>query len=486
MPLSEPDTAAAPPDAGEASHRTKGLLRLTMACNERCPFCNVPAEDYDKLTPPEDETLAELQQFLDAGAQTLTISGGEPTLLRKRLLRLVARAREGGVRFVEIQTNATLIDDRYAEQLAEAGVTSAFVSLLSHVPEHHDALAGLDGAFPKCLRGIDALLDHGIRVTLNPVTASLTEELVADFVDFVAERLPRVTFISMSAVQPHGRARHDVSGLLPDYAVLGRTIRQARVRAEAHGIDLVNPYCGLPLCVGWSDDPEQSVEAIEAQGGGWQRTPGLDNLGNKRHGAPCHRCAVRTRCGGAWHAYWDVRGGSGIHAPVEVVEPWTADGPAAQVQVVSPGGPTAGALAHADSTTASTVWLWTDSLAPGDAQRLLDSRVTDLALELHSVDPAWLKPVLKEVQRLVRIGRTLQPQTRLRVWVALRPAEATNPQAILRTGSLAAALGVDGVRLLSADRRWARVAEALGRAQPGLDVAHLPGRPLPAVPPEVA
>ena len=34
-----------PAAATEQSHRTKGLLRLTMACNEQCPFCNVPAED---------------------------------------------------------------------------------------------------------------------------------------------------------------------------------------------------------------------------------------------------------------------------------------------------------------------------------------------------------------------------------------------------------------------------------------------------------
>ena len=136
------DTVADSRPAGEASHRTKGLLRLTMACNERCPFCNVPAEDYPSLTPPAADTEAELQRFLDDGADTLTISGGEPTLLRKRLIPLVERARAGGILYVELQTNAVLIDGAYAQALATAGVTSAFVSFLSHVPELHDTLAG--------------------------------------------------------------------------------------------------------------------------------------------------------------------------------------------------------------------------------------------------------------------------------------------------------------------------------------------------------
>ena len=114
----------------EDNHRTKGLVRLTMACNERCPFCNVPAEDYPKLTPPEAEIAEQLQTFLDTGAQTLTISGGEPTLLRRRLLALVADARAGGIRSIELQTNAVLITPDYASALYTAGLTSAFVSCL--------------------------------------------------------------------------------------------------------------------------------------------------------------------------------------------------------------------------------------------------------------------------------------------------------------------------------------------------------------------
>ena len=51
-----------------------------------------------------------------------------PGMLRKRLLATCARAVAGGIRFIELQTNATLIDATYAQQLAAAGVTSAFVS----------------------------------------------------------------------------------------------------------------------------------------------------------------------------------------------------------------------------------------------------------------------------------------------------------------------------------------------------------------------
>jgi MoaA/NifB/PqqE/SkfB family radical SAM enzyme len=345
----------------EASHRTKGLLRLTMACNERCPFCNVPVEDYATPTPREEATLAEIDAFVASGEQTLTISGGEPTLLRKRLLRVVREARARGVPFVELQTNAVLVDAAYAKELAVAGLTSAFVSLLGINAEDHDALAGLDGAFPRCLAGIDAMLDAGIPVTLNPVIARRTQGRVAEYVRFVAERLPRVRSISLSAVQPHGRARKNTE-LLPDYDVLAASVRQARKVAASAGISLLNPYCGLPRCVGW-EDGQGCVEANEAADGGWRQTPGIENRGDKVHGAPCRRCALRPGCGGAWKAYWEVREGRGLRAPAMLIEPWEGEGPA-QTTVRGFGADPGPALAAA---TTPTVWLWTDRFTPADS-----------------------------------------------------------------------------------------------------------------------
>lgn len=454
--------------AGESSHRTKGLLRLTMACNERCPFCNVPMEDYARPTPTPAETDADLQAFFDDGAETLTISGGEPTLLRKRLLDVIKRARAGGIRWVELQTNAILIDEAYAAALAEAGLTSAFVSLISHVPEHHDALAGLEGAFERCVEGIRQLLAHGVRVTLNPVTARRTQALLPDYVDWVADHLPGVTFLSLSAVQPHGRARAHMDELLPDYDVLGDAIRRARARAGARGIDVINPYCGLPLCVGWADDLSRCVEAFEAVRGGWRDTPGIENVGDKRHGPPCASCALRTRCGGAWHAYWDLRGGQGLAPPVAVVAPWEPGARGAAAQVVLQDGDDFGVLL---GEQAPTRWWHTRALRPADVPGLVDSAITDVAIEVDTVDPHALAPVMQAVRVLAEDGRRRNPQHRLRSWLGIRPAPGMRPEAVARTVGRAAAAGVHAVRILSPDPVWRSLVEALLRARPGLDVA---------------
>ncbi len=436
----------------EPSHRTKGLLRLTMACNERCPFCNVPVEDYAEPTPQEEATMRELEAFVASGEQTLTISGGEPTLLRKRLVRVVRAARARGVPNVEVQTNAVLVDDDYARELAEAGVTSAFVSLLSHVAVHHDALAGLEDAFDKCLRGIDAFLDAGIEVTLNVVVARRTQLLLPGYVRFVARRLPRVKSISLSAVQPHGRAARDAE-LLPDYDLLAPKVREALDVADGCGIRVLNPYCGLPACAGWDDHLAWSVEAIEARQGGWRPTPGIENTGDKIHGPPCKRCTFRPVCGGAWRAYWEARGGAGIQPPSVLVEPWEGSGPDQTVvrRLGQLDEPVAGAT--------PTVWFWTDRLQPGDESLPF----THLALELNAARIA--------VDQL----RLLRNMAGRPVHVGLRVGgDPLDLGAILHVLS---GLGVATVALIGPPQ-WAPMEIALRSAFPRLDVRRVdpPGR----------
>lgn len=434
----------------ESSHRTKGLLRLTMACNERCPFCNVPAEDYPRPTPSEAETLAELDEFVQSGERTLTISGGEPTLLRKRLLRVVREARSRGLDHVELQTNAVLITADYAAALAEAGVTSAFVSLLSHRPEEHDTLAGLEGAFAPCVAGIDAMLDAGITVTLNPVVARSTQALLPDYLRFVVARLPRVRAISLSAVQPHGRAAH-APELLPDYDQLAPMVQEARAVAAEAGLELLNPYCGLPACVGWADALDRSVEAIEARAGGWRITPGIENQGDKAHGPACASCVLRPVCGGAWRAYWALREGRGLVPPAELVEPWSGTGELQSV-VRGFGAPVEATL---QAATTPTVWLWTDRLADRD----LPLPFTHLALE---VDAA--RPDAASLARLGRLGGR-------RVHVGLRLGGT--PVDLLPLARVLAARGVGTITLLGGEV-WERALAPLRAALPGLQFRVLP------------
>jgi hypothetical protein len=283
-------------------------------------------------------------------------------------------------------------------------------------------------------------------VTLNPVIAADTQERVVDYMRFVARRLPAVRAISLSAVQPHGRAADNLD-LLPDYAVLAAQLPLARQVAEAAGITVLNPYCGLPLCVGWSGDLARCVEAAEARDGGWRARPGIDNQGNKSHGAVCRACALRPWCGGAWHAYWRHRDGSGIAPPAQRIPPWRAGAGEARWQSVvrAPGGLSAAGLEALQGCQTPTVWLWTDRLRRADVVPLLTSRCSAVGLEVEpgalvagQAPPDWLRPL----RALLRGGRAVHLAVR-------RPLSEADRTALVALG---ARLGVDGVDVLPARR----------------------------------
>ncbi|MEC7983822.1 MAG: radical SAM protein [Myxococcota bacterium] len=390
----------------EDSHQTKGLIRLTMACNERCPFCNVPMEAYQKLTPSQDEVDIQLQRFIDSGEQTLTISGGEPTLLRKRLLRLIQRAKSAGIPIVELQSNAILIDSEYAQELKSAGLTSAFISLLSDLPSIHDELAGLNGAFERCVRGIRALIDQGIRVTLNPVIAKQSQSRIVQYLHFVHHTFPEIQAISLSAVQPHGRAK-DNHNLMPEYDRLAESVPKAIETAKSLGIKLLNPYCGLPICIGWTSQTEHCVELIEAEAGGEQK-PNILNRGNKSKGNPCQWCVYRTSCGGAWHAYWEHRSGKGIEAPVRMVPPWisVSDNAYQSVRIARD----IQACSKMDTCSVPSLWIVVSEIQLSDWSLLQKMRFSDLVWRF---DPSGMATNLQRFREKIRTMKSLRKRLML-------------------------------------------------------------------------
>jgi pyruvate-formate lyase-activating enzyme len=459
-------------------NRTRGILRLTLACNERCVFCNEPTERYERSSVSPEAVRRQLQAFVRDRADTLTISGGEPTLSQARLLALIRDARRESIPFVVLQTNGVLIDEVYARALADAGLTEGFVSLLSHEPALHDALMGRPGAHAACLAGIDALISAQVAVTLNPVFARTTQTTVADYMDFVARRLGEVRSVSVSVLQPHGRAENQ-DDLLPDYAELGPSIREGLARADHHGLRAINPYCGVPPCVGWDAHLDRCTEALEALGGGLQAVPGIVNQGQKSHGPPCGHCALRPRCGGAWHAYWTLRQGSGIAAPNQRVEPWlrNSDQAPGQRVISAPGGCDIHTWEALDSADTPTVWLWTDRLNPGDAERIGRSPCTDLALELSVHRLASARRTLREARTLIRVDSTSLGAIRTRLHLALRP-RAPRAEGLWVSGvALGAKIRAASVYLLVApSERYAALVTDLNAQHPGMTVTISPAQ----------
>lgn len=134
----------------------------TRRCNLHCMHCYASAtsrEDPGELTT--DEAVRLIDDIAAFGSPTMLFSGGEP-LMRADIFHLAAHAFRRGLRCV-LSTNGTLITDKVARRISEAGFVYVGISL-DGLRSVHDKVRGQKGSFDEALAGIRRCRDIGMKV----------------------------------------------------------------------------------------------------------------------------------------------------------------------------------------------------------------------------------------------------------------------------------------------------------------------------------
>ncbi|WP_220450042.1 cyclophane-forming radical SAM peptide maturase AmcB [Kitasatospora xanthocidica] len=167
------------------------IAQADPLCNLACSYCYLPFKI--RRNPMSDEVAEAVARsaadFASPGAPIdLVWHAGEPTTLGvPRFGRIIApfeELRTEGLLRHFMQTNATLIDDRWCEFLAEhefrIGVSIDGPAALNR----HRAAAGGRPAFPLIMKGIDRLRSHGIGFSVIAVVTTESITHPEDLLDF--------------------------------------------------------------------------------------------------------------------------------------------------------------------------------------------------------------------------------------------------------------------------------------------------------------
>ncbi|NOX96933.1 MAG: radical SAM protein [Nitrospirae bacterium] len=131
------------------------VISPTMACNLKCTGCY--AYMYDKSKGLDNETIDDiLNQGKEIGIYFVTVSG-EPFTRKDDILRM---ARKHNNIFFLFYTNATLIDEDLAKEIAELGNITPAISVEGFRKET-DARRG-KGVYDKILRAMHLLKENGV------------------------------------------------------------------------------------------------------------------------------------------------------------------------------------------------------------------------------------------------------------------------------------------------------------------------------------
>ncbi|MGC4121345.1 MAG: radical SAM protein [Myxococcales bacterium] len=206
-------------------------IEATRACNFRCVHCFVDAgrRPAGELTGAEVKTL--IRELIEAGADAIGWSGGEP-LLRKDLDELTAFATKLGAQ-VGLPTNGYFASRQRLESLARSGLSTLQVSLDG--PDRARAeryRLGPKDAFERAVAAIEEGARQGLQVTVctlfSPETAPEIEEMLA-----LAKKLGTRT-LRYTPWSPFGRAKGARYDERPwKQASVRRFLEVAEARADA-------------------------------------------------------------------------------------------------------------------------------------------------------------------------------------------------------------------------------------------------------------
>ena len=165
---------------------TKELsLEINKLCNFRCTFCYT--EKYKEDLPDIDRVLNLIEEGIEEGVTSISMTGGEPLLQWDRVAEIARFAKSRRLR-TRLNTNGILLEP--------SGRTNELLNLIDEFQISCNATSDREFAeyiqvketlrpFSAILRNINHLLDHGAHVTIRfTLDAHTAHNLTAVFLLF--------------------------------------------------------------------------------------------------------------------------------------------------------------------------------------------------------------------------------------------------------------------------------------------------------------
>ncbi|WP_135609651.1 radical SAM/SPASM domain-containing protein [Methanococcoides sp. AM1] len=157
-------------------------FEITRNCKCNCDHCLISGGGGDLDVDTVKRTI---DDALDMGAVVITFTEGDP-LLREDIFELIDYVDKDRA-IVNMYTPGTNMTPEVAERLKEVGLHNLLVSIYSTVPEEHDDVRKLEGAFEKATSAIRYGLDAGLLVTMCTHVSPKNMEKLKSMYQFAKE-----------------------------------------------------------------------------------------------------------------------------------------------------------------------------------------------------------------------------------------------------------------------------------------------------------
>jgi radical SAM protein with 4Fe4S-binding SPASM domain len=169
----------------------RGLtLELTARCNCDCRHCSVALPASDPAARAAELTLAEIDRIAgeaaELGALWCLLTGGEP-LLRADFSDVYLALKRRGL-LVSVFTNATLLTPEHVRLFQRYPPRDIEITAYGATPATYERVTRRPGSFAAFRRGLDLLLDGGVKVRLKAMALRSNVHELPEIARFCRER----------------------------------------------------------------------------------------------------------------------------------------------------------------------------------------------------------------------------------------------------------------------------------------------------------
>lgn len=264
---------------------TDNVLFITNKCNSNCIMCPDADSNRRRDIGARINYLNQLIELIPSDVPHLTITGGEPTLIKWELIKLLEHCRErfGSTEFLMLSNGRSLCVKDYREAFLRA-IPQKFrlaVPLYSDVAEKHDAITRSPDSFAQTIQALREL-QHHLELEIRIVVMRQNYKDLPSIARFIIQEFPKTQWISIMGMELLGNAAIRRDELWVDYLETAPYIEQAAKELLKAGIttSVYNyPLCGLPRHL-WPISM-QSITDYKV-----------------RYKPECENCLVKNLCGG--------------------------------------------------------------------------------------------------------------------------------------------------------------------------------------------
>ena len=240
----------------------------TDRCSSYCLMCSQPPKDVDDRDLIHEHLR--LVDLIDPSTTELGITGGEPTLLKDDLIRLLQHCKATlPDTAIHVLSNGRLFYyGAFAKAIASVRHPDLMfgIPLYSDVDDVHDHVVQCRGAFDETVVGLQNLGRFGVATEIRVVIHRLTYARLLNLADFIYRNFPFAAHVALMGLEPMGFAMPNLDALWIDPwdyrsqledAVTFLDDRGLRVSVYNHQLCVVNeavqPFCRQSIS-DWKND----------------------------------------------------------------------------------------------------------------------------------------------------------------------------------------------------------------------------------------